>query len=158
MPLTHVLSRFSEWRESALGPGMVLEICREALWDSFATITVHEDLETVYARLYQAFRDGELMVLAMPHPVADSDKVAEKEVETALPPPRAQAKTWVEFRLVREWDGTPVADASYRLKLPDGSSRTGRLDQTGSVRVTDIDPGMCEISFLDHDQSEWHPA
>jgi len=72
------------------------------------------------------------------------------------PPPPVQKteKTWVEFRLVNQ-DNKPMRGASYRLKITDGSVREGTLDDAGSVRVPNLDPGMCEISFLSYDQKEW---
>jgi hypothetical protein len=72
----------------------------------------------------------------------------------AEPPPPKKEKTWVEFRLVND-EGKPVPGARYKLKITDGSVREGSLDDNGSVRVPSLDPGMCEISFLDYDQREW---
>jgi hypothetical protein len=70
------------------------------------------------------------------------------------PPPPKEEKTWVEFRLVND-DGKPMPGARYKLKVTDGSVREGNLDDNGSVRVQNLDPGMCTISFLDYDQREW---
>lgn len=72
-------------------------------------------------------------------------------------PPRTPTveKTWIEFQLVDE-DGEPVPNASYRVKLPDGSVRDGRLDSQGMVRFENIDPGQCEITFTEIDANEWH--
>jgi len=72
----------------------------------------------------------------------------------AEPPPTKKEKTWVEFRLVND-EGKPVPGARFKLKITDGSVREGSLDDNGSVRVQNLDPGMCEISFLDYDQREW---
>jgi hypothetical protein len=74
------------------------------------------------------------------------------------PPPRTPTvvKTWVEFQLIDEEDGEPVPNASYRVKLPDGSVRDGRLDSQGMVRFENIDPGQCEITFSEIDAREWH--
>jgi hypothetical protein len=67
------------------------------------------------------------------------------------------AKTWVEFHLIDE-NGRPVPDASYRVKLPDGSVRNGKLDGQGMARFDDIDPGQCEFTFTEIDAKEWRPA
>jgi hypothetical protein len=64
-------------------------------------------------------------------------------------------KTWVEFELLDQ-KGRPVPRARYRLKVTDGSVREGSLDENGRVRVTGLDPGTCDISFLDFDGREWH--
>ena len=63
-------------------------------------------------------------------------------------------KTWVDVQLIDE-EGEPVAGARYILKITDGSKRAGTLDASGRVRVTNIDPGTCEVWFPDFDASEW---
>ena len=65
--------------------------------------------------------------------------------------------TWVEVRLVDE-DGEPVADAEYRIELPDGSVMTGRLDQDGKARFDSIVPGTCKVSFVEIDGGDWSAA
>lgn len=57
-----------------------------------------------------------------------------------------EEKTWVEFELVDE-AGRPVAGEEYRIELPDGSTRRGRLGGDGRVRIDGIDPGDCTITF-----------
>ena len=63
-------------------------------------------------------------------------------------------KTWIEFRLVNQ-QGDPVPGAKFRVKITDGSEREGVTDSEGSVHIPGIDPGTCEISFLDYDAKEW---
>lgn len=63
-------------------------------------------------------------------------------------------KTWIEFRLVNQ-QGDPVPGAKFRAKITDGSEREGVTDAEGSVHIPGIDPGTCEISFLDYDAKEW---
>jgi hypothetical protein len=63
-------------------------------------------------------------------------------------------KTWIEIRLVDEYDN-PVPGKKYKLKITDGSIREGTLGEDGSVRVSNIDPGTCEVSFPEIDASEW---
>jgi type VI secretion system secreted protein VgrG len=58
----------------------------------------------------------------------------------------AEEKTWIEIKLIDE-EGHPVADEEYRLELPDGTIRRGKLDHNGAARVDDIDPGNCRVSF-----------
>jgi hypothetical protein len=63
-------------------------------------------------------------------------------------------KTWIEYRLVNQ-QGDPVPGAKFRVKITDGSEREGVTDAEGSVHIPGIDPGTCEISFLDYDAKEW---
>ncbi len=68
--------------------------------------------------------------------------------------PIQKAKTWVGIELVDQ-DETPVPEARYVLELPNGTKKTGRLDENGRAQVRDIDPGMCRVLFPDFDAGEW---
>lgn len=110
-------------------------------------------------RLEEAFRRGRLLVIAKRDPrsiIAAPGKVLEEEAAAAKRN-KQKEKTWVEVRLVNR-KGQPVEGAKYRLKITDGSIREGTTDANGSARVPGIDPGMCEISFLDYDAREWKRA
>jgi hypothetical protein len=74
-------------------------------------------------------------------------------------PTRAEPKpkTWVEVVLVGE-DDRPISGKRYMIKLPDGSVRSGFLNQRGTVRLAEIDPGDVEIRFPELDQDAWEPA
>jgi hypothetical protein len=84
------------------------------------------------------------------------EQITTKPERRTDPPARTQtvAKTWIEFQLVDE-EGKPVSNASYKVKLPDGSIRNGSLDALGMTRFDDIDPGQCQITFTDIDANEW---
>jgi hypothetical protein len=124
--------------------------------------------QTVLEQLNKAVADGSLLLL---RPVTrDAAAAADPEIlsDRAMEAARARAaaaaarqdqdsrskKTWVEFELLDQ-DGEPVPGARYRLKITDGSVREGALNEVGRVRVSGIDPGTCEISFLDYDGREW---
>jgi hypothetical protein len=64
------------------------------------------------------------------------------------------ARTWVEFVLL-DMEGNPVSGQRYKVGLPDGTTRQGTLDATGTVRVEGIRHGTCTISFVDLDQDAW---
>ncbi len=66
----------------------------------------------------------------------------------AEPPPRT---TWIEIQVVSE-GGFPVADALYRIALPDGEIREGRLDASGQAYLLGIDPGDCVVTFPGFEQ------
>jgi hypothetical protein len=77
------------------------------------------------------------------------------------PPPSSRAeprrKTWIEIVLVGE-DDRPISGKRYVLKLPDGSVRSGFLNQRGTARLGEIDPGDVEITFPELDRDAWEPA
>jgi hypothetical protein len=75
---------------------------------------------------------------------------------TQLTQPCPQEATWIEFCLVDE-DSNPVPGAKYKVKLPDGSTQDGALDDKGKVRFDNIVPGQASISFPEIDADEWTP-
>jgi hypothetical protein len=66
-------------------------------------------------------------------------------------------KTWVEIELVDDL-GKPVPNEKYQIKVPGGATASGTLDANGRARITDLDPGTCDISFPDIDAREWKGA
>jgi hypothetical protein len=112
-------------------------------------------VRTEWARLERA---GLTPQLLEPPAGARAAAAAQPDVAEAAPPRavdrRPKQKTWVEFKLVDD-DGVPVEGAEYRVKLPDGSIRTGTLDDQGWVRFDDIDPGNCEITFPELELRDW---
>jgi hypothetical protein len=57
-------------------------------------------------------------------------------------------KDWVDISLTDE-NGEPMADAKYKLILPNGSEREGTLDSNGHAREKNIPPGPVDIKFTD---------
>ncbi len=49
-------------------------------------------------------------------------------------------KDWIEVTYLED-DGTPAAGAEYVVVLPDGTQKTGNLDDQGHVRIEDVPPG-----------------
>lgn len=109
------------------------------------------------AILRAALRDG-VLVLARGEALQPGSAAprAEAEAPASAPPPEtaAEVTTWIEVRLVDE-AGEPVPDVRYRLKLPDGTVREGRLDARGLVHLRGVDPGACEFTFPDLDADAW---
>jgi hypothetical protein len=87
-----------------------------------------------------------------------------RRLETAdeAPPPAPAPKevtTWISIELVDDQDPPqPVTFVSYRIELPDGSTRSGMLDGFGKARLDGIDPGTCKVSFPAFDGRDWAPA
>jgi hypothetical protein len=60
--------------------------------------------------------------------------------------------TWIEIKLVDE-EGQPIPGVRYRVKLPDGTVVEGTLDQKGYARIDGFEPGQCEVTFPDLDET-----
>ncbi|MBU0994965.1 MAG: PAAR domain-containing protein [Proteobacteria bacterium] len=56
-------------------------------------------------------------------------------------------KHFIEFKL-QDKEGKPIPDREYRLILPNGELRKGKLNKNGEAREEDIPPGKCDISFV----------
>lgn len=107
--------------------------------------------------LREALRDGRLLAA---RPVLPPPGGGLLEAEDEAPPQpaarAAQETTWTEIVLVDDSDPPePVPNVRYRVELPDGSLREGRLDAKGRARITGIAPGTCLVSFPDLDEREW---
>jgi type VI secretion system secreted protein VgrG len=68
-----------------------------------------------------------------------------------------EKKSWIEIELIDEEDN-PVPGEQYKITLPDGSVKTGTLDQNGFARVDGIDPGTCKVTFPNLDKEAWEQA
>ncbi len=85
----------------------------------------------------------------------DLDQDAWRSEVICPEPPATQKRTWVEIELVNMAD-EPVAGERYRIKLPNGQSYEGRLDEHGRARYGLVYPaGECEITFPDLDAAAW---
>jgi hypothetical protein len=60
--------------------------------------------------------------------------------------------SWIEVQVVDE-NGAALAGARYKAELPDGSSREGKLDRSGRLRLDGIPAGDCKVRFPDLDKS-----
>ncbi len=55
-------------------------------------------------------------------------------------------KDYIEIEL-KTSDGKPVPNEDYDLTLPDGSTKSGKLDADGRAKVADIPPGKVTVAF-----------
>ena len=55
-------------------------------------------------------------------------------------------KDWIEIKLL-DSDGNPVKYIDFKIKLPDGKDKQGKLDSNGYAKIEDIPPGKFEIDF-----------
>jgi hypothetical protein len=136
-----------------------LSTLRKRLWQEGLTVHRLSD-EQVLERIGGMFRRGHLHVCGrrVPWHIVDSDTIEETEEKPPeKKPSETREKTWVGIELLDD-EGGPVVGEKYRLVLPDGSVREGRLDGRGQARFDDLDPGTCEVSFPDRDGREWKAA
>ena len=62
---------------------------------------------------------------------------------------------WIEIEMVGE-DDQPISGEEYEIKLPNGDTVQGYLDENGYARVDGIAlAGECEISFPALDAEAW---
>lgn len=62
----------------------------------------------------------------------------------------------VEIELV-DTTGNPVPGEAWEVLLPDGSTRSGTLDEDGMAVVTSIPEGNCQVRFPQLDPDAWSP-
>jgi hypothetical protein len=78
--------------------------------------------------------------------------------EPALTPSQLYKRTaMVEIELL-DTEGNPVPGEPWDLVFPDGSKRSGQLDEQGRVIVSSILEGVCQVSFPRLDADAWAPA
>jgi hypothetical protein len=142
-----LLRRIDDGRNSRRLRAFVRSLCRSTLeWDDEPHVL--DDL----------LRTGRLRVRAIEALVFRAEPVeappAEfKPVENEI----VEAHT-VEIDLV-DADGNPVPGEPYRITLPDGTERTGRLDDQGKARIAGIEQGgTCKVCFYKRDAEAWAPA
>ncbi len=77
---------------------------------------------------------------------------------TRPPPGTIAPATFIAIELVDEL-GRPVPSERYRITLPDGTIRQGRLDERGLARIDGVRPaGPCDITFPEIHGDEWRPS
>jgi hypothetical protein len=70
--------------------------------------------------------------------------------EEAEPTIQMEKLSWVALTVVDDDEpGRPLPQLQFRMRLPDGSTRTGALDGQGHALVEDIEPGRCWVELGD---------
>jgi hypothetical protein len=161
LPAQWVTSQLERWGVSADDDTFLryrLQPVFEALYGrqpgAIATVTMCR-------AVVDALRGGRLIATLVGVPAIARTWIVgprEEPVEAAADDPREEkALEWIEIELVDE-DGEPVGNQRYRVELPDGSIREGRLNARGFVRIDRVDPGTCKVMFPDHHKSSWSAA
>jgi hypothetical protein len=105
----------------------------------------------------KALRDGRLTALRVDLPAPVWGVEEEEPVTAKRPAAVVEQKTWIEIVLLDDDDPPqPMAFATYRIELPNGSPREGVLDANGRARIDGIDPGECLVTFPDLDTEAWY--
>jgi uncharacterized Zn-binding protein involved in type VI secretion len=74
--------------------------------------------------------------------------------EAMKPQQQTADRSWFQAQ-VKYDDGTLAAGVTYRLKLPDGTERTGTTDPQGMVREGGVPPGQCSLSLPELEGTSW---
>ncbi len=149
--------RVGEWFRDAGAPSRADAVLRSIVgqW------SVSEPAE-LRRWLCEALREGRLRAWRLPPRTPRSADAAGESADgpgDGFDAVRPEAKTWIGLKLEYEGDPPrPIPFARYILKLPDGTERNGRLNNSGAARVEGIDPGMCEVTFPDHDARKGPPS
>lgn len=115
-----------------------------------------ESDEQLWRRVREALFDGRLVVVRGEQAEGRGGQAQEQPQEAPAPaaPTDLETKTWITIRLVDEED-RPIGYARYRIELPDGTVRDGRLDAAGVAHHAGIDPGTCRVTFPEYDGEAW---
>jgi len=107
--------------------------------------------------LREALSTGQLEAFRAPR--TDVGGVFQTEEDDAKGEPKTGEKlTWIGIKVVDDSDPPqPVPGVRFRVVLPDGTERTGKLDAVGEAKLTGVEPGTCKISFPETDDDDWKP-
>ncbi len=86
-----------------------------------------------------------------PAPKASPQQSSAPGAGGAPPSEKEPEPHFIEVDLV-DTNGNPVPGERYRIKFSDGTVAEGTLDEKGHVRIDNIPPGECEVTFPDTDE------
>jgi hypothetical protein len=70
--------------------------------------------------------------------------------DEAEPDVQTEPRSWVALTVVDDDEpGRPLPRLHFRMRLPDGATRTGALDGQGHALVEDVEPGRCWVELMD---------
>jgi len=146
----------NEWYASA--PEKLREMYAalgEYMPTGLSTLAHAAHMERLLRRLEAALSTGKLVVWVLKPPAPDF--TTRPRVRAPSGQEESLANHWVEIELLAE-DGTPRQGERYRLELPGGALREGRLDARGLARFDGLREGICHVWFPDIDGMAWNPV
>lgn len=152
---SEAVSRLERWFSSGFGGAeqTLTSICL-ALEGAFPGNDSPEP-EWLVATVRRAILSGRLLAVRIPLQQPIEGFGQEEEVSRAAPTTRQEEKTWIEVVLLDEGSPPgPVPFVKYRIELQDGT-REGVLDANGRARLTELDPGECQVTFPSLDAEAW---
>ncbi|WP_437671190.1 hypothetical protein [Sorangium sp. So ce131] len=160
LPSTFVLGYLERWLGDPDARRVLLDIHARLCGGLSLGVWAYDEVERdVRPVLVAALERRDLVVLtrrpvSVPAPGEPVGTVPSERIPTGRP--QEVGTTFIEIVLMDQ-AGVPVAGGRFRITLPDGTVREGRLATNGFVRIDGIEPGECEIEFPDLDGREWGP-
>lgn len=85
----------------------------------------------------------------------EASNLAEAITPSQMGKPKETVDHWIKIELV-DTDNLPVPGAAYKVALPDGAIREGRLDDQGQAYIGGlVTGGQCKVCFPQIDSQEW---
>lgn len=133
----------------------IYEALGEVRPSDLTTFQLAQARRRVALRVTQALSSGELVLVPLARLPLDAQRHSQPPVPVIAPEPES-SPTFVAIELV-DPSGRPMAGTRYRVTLPNGATREGRLNSNGYARVDDVVPGECTVTFPDIDASHVRP-
>ena len=99
-------------------------------------------------------REGKYAATPVAAETSSSTDESEEEQEDETD---EESTHFISFELKYE-DGKPVPDEPYKVKLSDGSIKSGKTDKDGKVRIDGVPDGKCEVNYPRIDKDQWQKA
>lgn len=160
LPSVFALGYLERWFGEPDARGILVNIHARLCGGLSLGVWAYDEIERgVRPALVAALERRDLVVLtrrriSVPAPSRPVEKMPSEEIPAGRPP--TVETTFIEIVLVDQ-AGVPVGGVRFRIMLPDGTVREGRLDRDGFARLDGIEPGECDVEFPDLDGREWRP-
>jgi len=174
LPSVVIVAELDRWLSSVFGRRVCHELHEVVTGTALNDLLLRRssvDRAHLKRCIAEAFRNGTLAALPLgpirlkqsgggasdkssPPPVAVPLLAEVPPANKAVDKTETQEQAWVAVELVNE-HGKPVSNVRYRIVLPDGTKREGRLDSNGYARIDNVAVGSCQISFPELDGDSW---
>lgn len=100
--------------------------------------------------------DGLLLLRDRPPQQAVATPLGELPITPSQLRPKIAEKDWIEVEVLFE-DGSPF-DGNCCVALPGGKKSNGPPGEAGVIRIDELDPGDCKVTFPELDSPVFSPA